>query len=264
MQVTLKPVEALVYSSDIVAMGTFRCASSHPLFRDSGPCTHHTFVFPRSSTEIRHDGGSSFVGSPNTVSLYNQHQRYTRRAISAIDASDWFVIADDVLRDALGKSDKPFGEPFVPIDTDTYAAQRRLFNAISAGEREAVDEAALNIFGRVASAVRRTPSPLPMRDAVEMVKRTIAAAPSRNITLRTLAHETESSPFHLCRAFRRITGMTMTAFRHSLRVRLALERLRDRRTDLTTLALDLGYASHSHFTLVFRRHTGMTPSQFRG
>jgi AraC-like DNA-binding protein len=57
--------------------------------------------------------------------------------------------------------------------------------------------------------------------------------------------------------------MTITAFRHSLRVRLALDRLRDRSADLTTVALDLGYASHSHFTSVFRRHVGMTPSQYR-
>jgi len=33
--------------------------------------------------------------------------------------------------------------------------------------------------------------------------------------------------------------------------------------DLTSLALDLGFSSHSHFTLAFRRAFGCTPSQFR-
>ena len=266
MRVEVKPVERLLYTSDVVAMGMFRCAADHPMFRDSGPCTYHTFAFPRSSTGIRHDGGPSFVGSPNTVSLYNQHQRYFRTAISKVDASDWFVVADDVMRDAIGDFDaRPFRAAFTPIDIETYAMQRRLFNAVSAGhhDRAEVDEIALRVFGRVLQAGRVPVKDDPMRDAVEAAKRAIAAAPSRNVSLRALAREAESSAFHLCRAFRRLTGMTITAFRHSLRVRLALDRLRDRTADLTDLALDLGYASHSHFTAVFHRHTGVTPSQFR-
>jgi AraC-like DNA-binding protein len=266
MKVEVKPVEVLVYASDVVAMGTFRCTADHPLFHDSGPCTHHTFVFPRSATEIRHDDGMWFTGSPNTVSLYNQHQRYTRRAISRIDASDWFVVADDVLRDAIGDFDaRPFRSAFAPIDIETYAQQRRLFNAVVAGRHDPaeVDEVALRVFACVLEAARIPVKDDSMRDAVEAAKRTIAAAPSRNVSLRALARSVDSSPFRLCRAFRRLTGMTITSFRHSLRVRLALDRLRDRSADLTELALDLGYASHSHFTAMFRRHTGVTPSQFR-
>jgi AraC family transcriptional regulator len=41
-----------------------------------------------------------------------------------------------------------------------------------------------------------------------------------------------------------------------------LERLRDARGDLTGIALDLGYSSHSHFTFAFRRHFGYAPSAF--
>jgi len=275
LAVHLKPIETLLFSSDVVAIGKFRCPAGHPLFRDSGPCTHHTFVFPRTATEIQHLDGPSFVGSPNSVSLYNQHQRYTRRPISAIDASDWFVIADDVLRDAIASFDpsvhdrpsQPFRRPSAPIDTATYAAQRRLFQRVAAGDCDAIaiDEEALRIFSNVMTAAEgANPFANPaMRDAVETVKRIITAAPSRNVPLRTLAAETGSSPFQLCRAFRRHTGMTMTGFRHSLRVRIALDRLRDLRTDLTDLALDLGYASHSHFTASFRRQVGITPSQFR-
>jgi AraC-like DNA-binding protein len=34
-------------------------------------------------------------------------------------------------------------------------------------------------------------------------------------------------------------------------------------TDITSLALDLGFSSHSHFTLAFRSAFGCTPSEFR-
>ena len=36
-----------------------------------------------------------------------------------------------------------------------------------------------------------------------------------------------------------------------------------RRDDLTALALDLGFSSHSHFTAAFRRAFGRPPAEFR-
>jgi AraC-like DNA-binding protein len=33
--------------------------------------------------------------------------------------------------------------------------------------------------------------------------------------------------------------------------------------DLSTLALEVGFSSHSHFSAAFRRAFGCTPSQFR-
>jgi len=70
------------------------------------------------------------------------------------------------------------------------------------------------------------------------------------------------SPYQLCRNFHRQTGFTLTEFRHSLRLRTALERLRSR-SGITEIALDLGYTSHSHFTAAFRNYFGITPSRFR-
>lgn len=98
---------------------------------------------------------------------------------------------------------------------------------------------------------------------VEAAKRTIASNLDRNISVRELSRSMCCSPWRLCRAFRRATGQTITSYRHALRMQVALERLRQSDTDLTDLALELGYSSHSHFTHVFRRHLGITPSEVR-
>jgi AraC family transcriptional regulator len=98
---------------------------------------------------------------------------------------------------------------------------------------------------------------------VEGAKRAIARNLGRNVTVRDLARVMRCNPSRLCRAFRRSTGQTLTSYRHALRVQVALERLREEQIDLTQLALELGYSSHSHFTQVFRRHLGVTPSQVR-
>jgi AraC family transcriptional regulator len=44
---------------------------------------------------------------------------------------------------------------------------------------------------------------------------------------------------------------------------MALDRLREGERDLSALALDLGYANHSHFSDVFRRSFGAAPTQVR-
>ena len=98
---------------------------------------------------------------------------------------------------------------------------------------------------------------------VEAAKQAIARNLERNVTVRDLSRSMRCSPWRLCRAFRRVTGQTLTSYRHALRVQAAVEQLRAGRTDLTQLALELGYSSHSHFTHVFRRHLGITPSQVR-
>ncbi|HJQ41023.1 MAG TPA: AraC family transcriptional regulator [Thermoanaerobaculia bacterium] len=273
LDIHLKPVESLLFRGEVVAMGTFRCEAEHPLYRDSGPCSYHTFAFPRTMTRIRHEEGTEFVGAPGRVAFYNQHQLYTRTRISGIDASDWFTIADDVLLELVREHDpratpeRPFRIAEGVSDAQSFLEQRRLFDGAWIDAME-IEELVLQLLRRVmraayGSAPRRTRMSARDIDAVEHVRRLIAAEPSSNVSLRALARAGGCSPFQLCRLFRARTGETITRFRHSLRLSLALERLRDSHLDVSTLALDLGYSSHSHFTYAFRRHFGITPRQFR-
>jgi AraC family transcriptional regulator len=72
-----------------------------------------------------------------------------------------------------------------------------------------------------------------------------------------------SSVFHLARIFKVRTGFSLHTYRTQLRLRAALERLREPGLDLIDIALDLGFSSHSHFTETFRRSFGKTPSAVR-
>jgi AraC-like DNA-binding protein len=90
----------------------------------------------------------------------------------------------------------------------------------------------------------------------------LGARYAEDLSLAELARAVGVSRSRLCRAFRRATGTTLHAYRDGLRLRAALEALLER-DDLTALALDLWYASHSHFGARFRRAFGMTPSEAR-
>lgn len=100
--------------------------------------------------------------------------------------------------------------------------------------------------------------------AVERAREQLANDPSTSDSLHEIARVAAASPFHLARCFKRSHGIGLHAYRTRLRMALALARLGDGEDDLTRLALDLGYSSHSHFTAAFRVHFGVPPSRARG
>jgi AraC family transcriptional regulator len=73
-----------------------------------------------------------------------------------------------------------------------------------------------------------------------------------------------SSPFHLARQFRAVTGESVSRYLLRLRLGLALDRLAAGETELGRLAVELGFAHHSHFSARFRSVFGTTPRQVRG
>lgn len=91
----------------------------------------------------------------------------------------------------------------------------------------------------------------------------MAATRKTSAVARVAAAAADVTRFRLCRMFRRLMGTTMHAYREGLRLRAALDALEDPRADLTSIALDHGYSSHSHFTAAFRRAFGVPPSRVR-
>lgn len=101
------------------------------------------------------------------------------------------------------------------------------------------------------------------RELVEAVKARLAAAPERDVTLPALARDVAASPAHLARTFRAEVGVPIHQYLLGLRLNLALDRLVESPESLATLALDLGFANHAHFTTRFRRRFGVAPSVAR-
>jgi len=82
-------------------------------------------------------------------------------------------------------------------------------------------------------------------------------------TLTDIANAVGVTAIHLTQAFKRSEGQPLYRYQTQLRLGRALAELPES-DDITDLALDLGYSSHSHFTAAFRAALGMTPSAYRG
>jgi AraC-like DNA-binding protein len=82
-------------------------------------------------------------------------------------------------------------------------------------------------------------------------------------SLAEVGHEIATSAFHLSRTFKTVTGLTVHRYLTELRLRASLEQIATPSSNLASIAVDLGFASHSHFSSAFRASFGMTPSEFR-
>jgi AraC-like DNA-binding protein len=99
--------------------------------------------------------------------------------------------------------------------------------------------------------------------ALERVKEAVASVPGDHWTVAKLAKIANLSPFHLCHVFRQMLGMSIYDYVMQERLAYALDAVLDGGDDLTAIALDAGFASHSHFTARFRRFFGCTPTALR-
>ena len=82
-------------------------------------------------------------------------------------------------------------------------------------------------------------------------------------TLAELAAAVGVHPVTLARTFRRTFGCTVGEYLRRLRIERASEQLVSGDLPLAEIALGAGFADQSHFSNVFRRRTGMSPSMFR-
>ena len=138
------------------------------------------------------------------------------------------------------------------------AVAHRTVDDLAAGEaaRSLID-ACLGWFRSSARATNRHHA------TARQIRIEIAGDLSERLPLPELGRRVGVSGWEAARRFRRATGTSIHRYRTALRVQAALERIEQGERDLTLLALDLGFAHHSHLTNVLRAHAGGPPSAYR-
>ena len=106
-----------------------------------------------------------------------------------------------------------------------------------------------------------SPGP-PTRRLIRRTKEFVEGHLSAPLRLSDVARAVGASPAYLTHVFRCVEGVPLHKYVVQLRLARALAEL-PHADDLTALALDLGFSSHSHFTAAFRSAFHCTPSEFR-
>lgn len=271
-----------IYDGAFFRVGQFRRGPRHPNF--SGPhwCNGTLIVFPRTSVIITHLGKAPVVADPNVVMFYNPGQIYSRGKLSeAGDLCEWFGFGSELVAEAIGSFDAHVGdhpfEPFKflhsPSDTTSYFLQRLVVNHILGSQQPDnlfIEETVLQVLKRVIENSYRQHGISPKqekisaeKEIVNAIQKVLATRFKHPLSLKQIAAQLNYSPFHLCRIFRKHTGFSIHWYLNQLRLRTSLEYVTQANTNLTDLALELGFASHSHFTEAFRKNFGTPPSELR-
>ncbi len=206
------------------------------------------------------------VSDTTSAALFEQGDPYQLEPFGGLGAQCTILsFNEDVLPDRT--RDELMRRRRLPLPPSAAVAAQRLFLGVTQAKAAAlvVEEIALGIAMEVSGAGdrhRRTPSRSEHRVA-EDVRELIAASPLRPYSLSTIAREFNISPYHLAHVFKTVTGSSIGRYQMRLRLNLALDSIARGERNLSAVALGFGFASHSHFTRLFRREFGVAPSAAR-
>jgi AraC-like DNA-binding protein len=279
----LSSIQRIIFKSSVVQIGLFRCPVSYPHFANTGSTSNHLIVFPRTSVQITHPGKRTIVADPNTMMFYNNRQTYFRERLSERgDLSDWFAFNPELILDALrpydpgidDHRDHPFLLTHAPAAAEIYLQQRLVVETLLHGavvDPLLLEEMLVTILARVIAniqgavgfhMVRRTRIN-DVRETIKLAQQYLGLHFREQLSLDRVAHAVYSSPYHLARNFHLHTRQTLHAYLTRLRLAEALEYLTSGNTNLSSLGVELGFSSHSHFSTAFKQQFGISPSAFR-
>ena len=232
-----------------------------------------TLVFPYRGTYVRHLGHDQAVAEANQILFFNAGEGYRiSHPIAGGDASLSLTIHPLLLLEMtppalLQEREKNrFRLQRLRVDARTQALVAMLRHSLRQRIAEPLEAESLAL-----TLVQRALGPRTSRAAggsagrqrmVDRIKLLLAGDLTRRWTLGDIAAEVKGSPIYLTQVFQQVEGMPL--YRYQLRLRLARSLdLLERFDDLTELALEVGFSSHSHFSAAFRQAYGRSPSEFK-
>jgi AraC family transcriptional regulator len=116
----------------------------------------------------------------------------------------------------------------------------------------------------IAAAARRASPPEEHRPRwLEQARELLHSTFAEQVTLAGVASEVGVHPVYLAARFRRHYHCTVGEYVRRLRLEAACRDVSASDAPLSEIASATGFYDQSHFTNLFKRHTGMTPAQYR-
>jgi AraC family transcriptional regulator len=239
-----------------------------------GFCSDFQVCLPYRGLFVWHVGNDEVVGDANQVVFCVPGESF-RMSAPIPDGYAELIITPtvDVLAEIMQVDDQPMADHPVfrrrswRADSRLQSYRTRFLHwATSAAEFDPLAaEASLLFLLRSAfqddDRGRCSPGAATAR-VIRQTKEFLEAELGNTLRLMDIARAVGVSPSYLTDVFRRVEGLPVHRYLTHLRLSRALLDL-PHTDDLTALAFNLGFSSHSHFSFAFRRAFGITPSQFR-
>jgi AraC family transcriptional regulator len=243
--------------------------------RGDEKCSRTTQIsFPYRGAHVQQIGANQYLADPNRMVIIEKNEPY-RLSYPTVGEHAMLTIAinpealSSVLPSEYSDSLAQLGGDRRDLRTDPHTQlmaaqlrQRLIRRSIGKLEGEIatlhlVRRALKQSIAGVGSASKGRPA-----DLADQVKMHLSVDPWRRWSLAEIAEIVCVTPEYLTDTFRRVEGTPF--YRYHLRLRLAFALTMLTNCDnLTTLAIELGFNSHSHFSSAFKKVFGLTPSAFK-
>jgi AraC-like DNA-binding protein len=252
---------------DVVCPGTCK----HKSAEECVAATH--LVFPYRGVYIHHIGKVESVAEANQVVFINEDEPYqVSHPVEGGDSSVSIEVSAATLMelapvDYLRARGRPaFNRSRLRIDARTQALTALLRHSLKRGVMDTLEAETLTLALLRRTLDQRTSHAAAGRvgrqKLVDRAKLVLSSDLGRRWTLAEVAAYAGVSPVYLTQMFQQVEGLPLYRYQMRLRLARALDLLGDY-FDLTGLALDLGFSSHSHFSAAFKQAYGQTPLEFQ-
>ncbi len=263
----------LLLQTPVVAVRDVWCPGepAHRSEPERVSATH--LVFPYRGTYVRHVGEEASVADASQVLLFNAGETYqVSHPVPGGDASLALHVDETMLRELAPPAlllDGPrvrFCVRRLRIDPRAQVLVALLRHSLREGTAEPLEAESLALVLVHRALGPRTAhtagASLARQRLVERTKVVLSRDLARRWTLAGIAAEVGVSPVYLTQSFRQVEGVPLYRYHVRLRLARALDLLAGYE-DLSALAQDLGFSSHSHFAAAFQQAYRRTPSEFR-
>ena len=255
-----------VSATDTVCQGT----CSHKSAEEFSSATQ--LVFPYRGIYVRHVGMTQAVADVNQVLFFNAAEGYRvshpipggdRNMTLIVRESELIEIAPSSL---LQRGPVPrFWRQRLRIDASTQALVALLRHRLYGDPPDplTIECLAFDLIRRALNLTEhRGATASSGRRLVDRIKLLLASDVTKRWSLAEIGNAVQRSPVYVTQLFQQVEGVPLYRYQLQLRLARALD-LIEQYDDLTTLSLDLGFSSHSHFSAAFRESYGLSPSTFK-
>lgn len=144
----------------------------------------------------------------------------------------------------------------------TVSQRASLAELTAAATAAAVKEWAAGVLERCLAAVSASQAAL-RSEAIAQAKKYLAEHFSDPVSLEDVARQVHLSPFYFSRLFKEKEGVNFVEYLTRLRLEEAKRLLARTNETIAAVAARVGYAEANYFSRIFRRHFGLSPSEYR-
>jgi AraC family transcriptional regulator len=260
-------------ATDTVAAWNVLCSVTCRHKSDEECLTRTHLVFPYRGVYVHHTGQAETVAEANQAVFFNENEPYrVSHPVEGGDASLSIGIDEQTLLELLpadvlhAKDRSLFNRPRMRIDARVQLLAALVRHRLTRGMIETLEAEDL-ILSLVSRALGKRTSyaasgSVGRQKLADRAKLVLSSYLGRRWTLAKIGSAVGVSPVYLTQVFQQVEGLPLYRYHLQLRLARALDLLDDC-SNLTGLALDLGFSSYSHFSAAFKQAYGLTPLAFQ-